>query len=35
MVNITISLTDTENKCMEYACICARLELDNALMNRV
>lgn len=34
MPDITVSLTDTENKCMEYAAVSVQDWADNALMNR-
>jgi len=34
MPDITISLTDTENKCMEYATVSVQDWADNALTNR-
>ena len=34
MVDITVSLTDTENKCMEYAASSPQDWADNALTNR-
>jgi len=34
MVDITVSLTDTENKCMEYAMLSVQDWADNALTNR-
>lgn len=34
MVDITVSLTDTENKCMEYAAASVQDWADNALTNR-
>ena len=34
MADITVSLTDTENKCMEYAAISVQDWADNALKNR-
>lgn len=34
MPNITVSLTDTENKCMEYAAVSVQDWADNALTNR-
>ena len=34
MPNIIISLTDTENKCMEYAAASVQDWADNALTNR-
>tara|TARA_B100001287_G_C22211121_1_gene312482 strand:+ start:156 stop:422 length:267 start_codon:yes stop_codon:yes gene_type:complete len=34
MPDITVSLTDTENKCMEYVTVSVQDWADNALMNR-
>ena len=34
MPDITVSLTDTENKCMEYAAVSVQDWADNALTNR-
>lgn len=34
MPNITVSLTDTENKAMEYAALSVQDWADNALKNR-
>ena len=34
MPDITVSLTDTENKCMEYAAASVQDWADNALTNR-
>ena len=34
MVDITVTLTDTENKCMEYAAASVQDWADNALTNR-
>ena len=34
MPDITVSLTDTENKCMEYAAADVQDWADNALTNR-
>ena len=34
MPDITVSLTDTENKCMEYAASSPQDWADNALTNR-
>ena len=34
MPDITVSLTDTENKCMEYAALSVQDWADNALTNR-
>ena len=34
MVDITVSLTDTENKCLEYAAASVQDWADNALTNR-
>ena len=34
MPDITVSLTDTENKCMEYAALSVQDWADNALKNR-
>ena len=34
MVDITVTLTDTENKCMEYAAVSVQDWADNALTNR-
>ena len=34
MPDITVSLTDTENKCMEYAAASPQDWADNALTNR-
>ena len=34
MVDITVTLTDTENKCMEYAASSVQDWADNALTNR-
>ncbi len=34
MPNITVSLTDTQNKCMEYAAVSVQDWADNALHNR-
>ena len=34
MPDITVSLTDTENKCMEYAAVSVQDWADNALKNR-
>jgi len=34
MPDITIILTDTENKCMEYATVSVQDWADNALTNR-
>ena len=34
MVDITVTLTDTENKCMEYAAASPQDWADNALTNR-
>jgi len=34
MPNITVSLTDTENKCLEYATADVQDWADNALANR-
>lgn len=34
MVDITVSLTDTENKCLEYAAASVQEWADNALQNR-
>ena len=34
MVDITVSLTDTENKCLEYAAASVQDWADNALQNR-
>ena len=34
MPEITVSLTDTENKCMEYAAASVQDWADNALTNR-
>ena len=34
MPDITLSLTDTENKCMEYAAVSVQDWADNALTNR-
>ena len=34
MPNITVALTDTQNKCMEYAAVDVQDWADNALHNR-
>jgi len=34
MPDITVSLTDTENKCMEYAAVSVQGWADNALTHR-
>ena len=34
MPDITVALTDTENKCMEYAAVSVQDWADNALTNR-
>ena len=34
MPDITVSLTDTQNKCMEYAAVSVQDWADNALHNR-
>ena len=34
MSEITVTLTDTENKCMEYAALSVQDWADNALKNR-
>lgn len=34
MPNITVALTDTQNKCMEYASVSVQDWADNALHNR-
>ena len=34
MPDITVSLTDTENKSLEYAAVSVQEWADNALMNR-
>tara|TARA_Y100000004_G_C8928886_1_gene418959 strand:+ start:772 stop:1035 length:264 start_codon:yes stop_codon:yes gene_type:complete len=34
MPNITVSLTDTENKCLEYVTTSVQEWADNALTNR-
>ena len=34
MPNITVALTDTQNKCMEYAAVSVQDWSDNALHNR-
>ncbi len=34
MVDITVSLTDTENKALEYAAVSVQDWADNALKNR-
>ena len=34
MPNITVVLTDTQNKCMEYASVSVQDWADNALHNR-
>ena len=34
MPDITVSLTDTQNKCMEYASVSVQDWADNALHNR-
>ncbi len=34
MPDITVALTDTENKCMEYAALSVQDWADNALTNR-
>ena len=34
MPNITVALTDTENKCLEYAALSVQNWADNALHNR-
>ena len=34
MPNITVALTDTQNKCMEYAAASVQVWADNALHNR-
>ena len=34
MPNITVNLTDTQNKCMEYAAMSVQDWADNALHNR-
>ena len=34
MPDITVSLTDTENKCMEYVALSVQDWADNALTNR-
>ena len=34
MPDITVTLTDTENKCMEYAALSPQDWADNALTNR-
>ena len=34
MPDITVTLTDTENKCMEYAAVSVQDWADNALTNR-
>ena len=34
MVDITVSLTDTENKALEYAAVSVQDWADNALQNR-
>ena len=34
MPDITVTLTDTENKCMEYAALSVQDWADNALTNR-
>ena len=34
MPNITVALTDTQNKCMEYAAADVQDWADNALHNR-
>lgn len=34
MPNITVALTDTQNKCMEYAAASVQGWADNALHNR-
>ena len=34
MPNITVTLTDTENKCLEYAALSPQDWADNALTNR-
>tara|TARA_B100002019_G_C21106312_1_gene516112 strand:+ start:553 stop:822 length:270 start_codon:yes stop_codon:yes gene_type:complete len=34
MPNITVSLTDTQNKCLEYAAVSVQDWCDNAIHNR-
>lgn len=34
MPNITVALTDTQNKCLEYAAVSVQDWADNALHNR-
>ena len=34
MPDITVSITDTENKCLEYAALSVQNWADNALHNR-
>ena len=34
MVDITVNLTDTQNKCLEYAAASVQDWADNALINR-